>query len=140
MAVFADEAARNAFLAVPRLATLITERREGPPMGVPVWFDWTGTEMQMFAAADSMKLRRIERCAEASVLVTNNVGEPEAWVAFDGTIEIEREDVTERVGRLGQRYWDMSDAERKATLDAWVSAKDAFVGLRLVPDRIRTGH
>ena len=140
MAAFPDDAARDAFLAAPRLAILITERREGPPIGVPVWFEWTGAAVQMFAAADSVKLRRIERQPEASVLVTNNVGEPEAWVAFDGTIEIEREDVTERVGRLGERYWDMNDAERRATLDAWVSAPEAFVGLRLVPDRIRTGQ
>lgn len=140
MATFATDADRDAFLATPRLAILITERREGPPMGVPVWFEWDGTAVQMFAAAGSAKLRRIERAPSASVLVTNAVGEPEAWVAFDGPVEVREEDATDLVRRLGEKYWDMDDPERRATLDSWVEAKSAFVRLRLVPDRIRTGQ
>ena len=140
MSVFADDAARDAFLASPRLAILISHRAEGPPMGVPVWFEWADGAVQMFAAAGSAKLRRLARDPAISVLVTNHVGEPEAWVAFDGTVEVREADVTDLVGRLGEKYWDMDDPERRATLDAWVAAKEAFVGLRLVPDRIRTGQ
>lgn len=140
MPAFADDAARDAFLASPRLAILITQRAEGPPMGVPVWFEWADGAVHMFAAAGSVKLRRLARDPSASVLVTNHIGEREAWVAFDGTVEVREEDVTDLVGRLGEKYWDMNDPERRATLDAWVAAKEAFVGLRLVPDRIRTGQ
>ena len=140
MVACADDAAREAFLAETRLAILITARRDGPPMGVPVWYEWSGGAVRMFAAADSAKLKRLARDPQCSVLVTNAVGEAEAWVAFDGRIEIEDGDVTGLVARLGERYWDMNDPERRATLDAWIAAKDAFVGLRLVPDRIRSGQ
>lgn len=140
MPAFASDAERDAFLAEPRLAILISTRAEGPPMGVPVWFEWADGAVHMFAAANSQKLRRLERDPLVSVLVTNRVGEKEAWVAFDGRIEVSQGDTTELVGRLGEKYWDMNDPELRKTLDLWISAKDAFARLRLVPDRIRSGQ
>lgn len=136
---FADEAAREAFLAEPRLAILITNREEGPPMGVPVWFEWTGSQVNMFAARGTPKLRRIERDPNVSVLVTNHVGESEAWVAFDGKLEVAEEDASDLVRRLGERYWDVTTPELRKTLEAWVTAKDAFATLTMTPTRIRSG-
>jgi PPOX class probable F420-dependent enzyme len=136
---FADDAARDAFLAEPRLAILITHREGQPPMGVPVWFEWTGSQVRMFAARGSAKLRRIERDPQVSVLVTNRVGESEAWVAFDGELKVTEDNATDLVGRLGERYWDVSNPEVRKTLDAWVTAKDAFASLSLTPSRIRSG-
>ena len=85
---FKDDKQRDEFLASPRLAILMTNNQGRSPIGVPVWFEWTGTIVQMFAANTSPKLGRIKRDPNASVLVTNAVGESEAWVAFDGRIEI----------------------------------------------------
>ena len=48
----ADEAKREAFLATPRLAILMTNREDPAPIGVPVWFEWNGTTVEMFAGAD----------------------------------------------------------------------------------------
>ncbi len=137
---FSDDAARDAFLAEPRLAILMMNRSSGVPMGVPVWFEWTGSEVHMFAAAGSAKLRRLAQDDRVSVLVTNRVGEPEAWIAFDGRLRQSDEAAGPLVDRLGGRYWDMNDPEKRATLDSWIENESAFVLLTLEPERIRMGQ
>lgn len=132
--------AMDAFLNEPRLAMLLTNRVNKAPMGVPVWFDWTGTAVEMFAAKDSAKIRRIEANPMVSVLVTNRVGEPEGWVAFDGPCEILNDGASSLIARLGPRYWDLVNTELKSTLANWVAAEDSFVRLRLQPARTRVGH
>ncbi|MEM8766305.1 MAG: pyridoxamine 5'-phosphate oxidase family protein [Pseudomonadota bacterium] len=127
------------FLEAPRLAMLISNRKNGIPMGVPVWFEWADGEVRMFAAVGSAKLRRLERDPRISVLVTNHIGEPEHWVAFDGTVAVQEQDASGLIARLGARYWNLDDPERKETLDSWVANAAAFVTLTLTPDRIRSG-
>ena len=134
-----DKDQLTAFLGPPRLAMLISNRRSGVPMGVPVWFEWVEGEVRMFAAKDSAKLRRLERDPRVSVLVTNNVGEPEQWVAFDGALSVENKDVSALIARLGARYWNLEDSGVKETLDSWVANPTAFVALTLVPERVRSG-
>ncbi len=136
---FATDADRDAFLTDPRQAILITHRNNSAPMGVPVWFDWTGEKVSMFAAKNTAKIRRLRNNPRASVLVTNHLGEPERWVAFDGDISISEEGGIELANRLAERYWDLNDPERKATLDQWNQVADLFYTLTMVPDKIRTG-
>ena len=81
-----DEASREEFLATPRLGILLTNRREGTPMGVPVWFEWDGEVVRMFAGNFTTKIKRLRRDPRASLLVTNRIEEPECWVAFDGEV------------------------------------------------------
>ena len=135
---FADEAQRDAFLAAPRLAILMTNRDGPAPIGVPVWFEWNGATVAMFADATSPKVRRITRDPNASVLVTNTLGEAEAWVAFDGTVEISPGGI-ELATRLAGRYWDFSIRGNRAVLDAWQQTPEALCQLTLTPRRIRSG-
>ena len=136
---FKDEAERDAFLAEPRLAILISNRDRQAPIGVPVWFEWDGEQVLMFSAKGVAKIRRIEQDPRAMVLVTNHVGEDEAWVSFEGEMEIlPEEDAWPLAERLARRYWDVEAKED--TLAAWEAAKDSFVLLRMKPVRIRTGH
>ena len=76
------------FLATPRLAILIYHGKRPAPTGVPVWFDWDGEVLRMFAGRGSPKVKHLTEDPNISVLVTNRVGEPEAWVAFDGKVQI----------------------------------------------------
>ena len=134
-----DPAQRDVFLADPRLAILIT--RDGAPLGVPVWFEWSDGVVRMFAAATSPKVKRLQRDASASVLVTNRVGEPEGWVAFDGKVEVgEHQGAIELATRLAERYWDLDEPDKRAMLDLWQSAPEAFCTLTLQPQRIRAGR
>ena len=136
---FESDEQRDAFLAEPRLAILMTNRAERAPMGVPVWFEWTGSEVLMFSGRGTRKLKRLKGDPRAMVLVTNHVGEEEAWVSFEGEVEIlEDEDPWPLIERVAPRYWDM--AVKQATLDEWRAAKDAFVLLRLKPTDIRGGQ
>lgn len=138
-AYFQNDDERDAFLAEPRLAILMTNREDNAPIGVPVWFEWDGSVVQMFAAKGTKKLRRIEKDPRVSVLVTNRVGETEVWVAFDGVIEVQEGGTAELIGRMGQKYWDLSDPKLKEMLDLWVQAEEAMVLLTLKPSRIRSG-
>ena len=137
---FRNEAHRDEFLAKPRLAILITNDAPGAPIGVPVWFEWTGTKVQMFAGKETPKIDRIKRDARASVLVTNAVGEPEAWVAFDGLIDLNDDGGIELATRLADQYWNMDDERLRSVLTSWQQAPDEFCLLTLRPKKIRTGQ
>ena len=134
-----DEESRERFLSTPRLAILATNRREGTPITVPVWFEWDGTDVRMFAANTSPKVHRLRNDPRASVLVTNRLDEGECWVAFDGEVSISDNGGFELAERLAPRYWDLEDSERRDMLELWRQAKDILCLLTLKPSKIRTG-
>lgn len=130
------------FLAEPRLAILMYNGKRPAPTGVPVWFDWDGHTLQMFAGRTSPKVALLRRDPAVSVLVTNRVAEPEAWVAFDGSVNIgdfAPADWQALIDRLAPRYWDLSNSAYAEQISDWRSAPEAFVSLALVPDTIRSG-
>jgi PPOX class probable F420-dependent enzyme len=131
---------RETFLATPRLGILATLRDDRAPIAVPVWFEWDGTVVRMFTGAASPKTRRIERDARASLLVTNAVGEDEAWVAFDGTIAASVDGAIELAERLADRYWDMTDAGHGAAVDGWRATAGQLRTLTLTPAAVRTSR
>lgn len=75
----------------------------------------------------------------ASVLVTNTVGEAEAWVAFDGSIEISKGGI-DLARRLADRYRDMEKEELRAMLASWQQYPEALCLLTLTPAKIRSGQ
>lgn len=135
-----EHKARDTFLgARARLGILITNRKEGTPMGVPVWFDWDGETVRMFAGDFTTKIKRIRRDPRASLLVTNDLDELEYWVAFDGTIELSDSGGIELAEKLAERYWDLADPERRKTLEVWRQAKDMLCVMTLRPTKVRSG-
>ena len=134
-----DEASRDRFLSTPRFAMLATNRREGTPITVPVWFEWDGSVVRMFAAANSPKVRRLRNDPRASILVTNHLDEGECWVAFDGEVSISDSGGFELAERLAPKYWDLEDPERRDMLELWRQGKDFTCLLTLKPSKIRTG-
>ena len=133
-------AERDAFLASVRLGILSTLRHDGSPVTVPVWFEWDGAAVRCFTSAGSGKVRRLQRDPRASLLVVNHLQEPEAWVAFDGTVSIRREGAFELAERLAQRYWDLADPAHRAELDTWRKAATALRVLELIPAQVRTSR
>ena len=131
---------RDAFLAAPRLGMLSTLRPDGSPVTVPVWFEWDGEAVRVFAEAGSGKIRRIERDPRASLLVPNHITETESWVAFDGPVTVTGEGAFALSERLAHRYWDMTDPERVATVQTWRDAAAFLRVLELRPKRIRTSR
>jgi PPOX class probable F420-dependent enzyme len=129
-----------AFLAPARLGLLATLRADGAPVVVPVWFDWDGAVVRMFSYAGSGKIARLERDPRASLLVANSVGEPEAWVAFDGAIRIAGEGAFKLAARLAQRYWEMSDEDHQRDLERWRAGEAVLRVLELEPSAIRSSR
>ena len=129
---------RDRFLAEPRYGILNTLRSDGSPVAVPVWFDWNGETLRMFTSVLSPKVRRLQADPRASLLVVNHLTEPESWVAFDGPVSIQEEGGFELAERLAPRYWDLSDPERRSTLELWRKAAAALRVLELKPARIRS--
>ncbi len=129
---------RDAFLAETRIGILTTLDKSGWPISVPVWFEWDGSLARVFTSAGSLKIGRLKKDSRASLLVVNNVGEPEYWVAIDGQVEVLKDGAAELAARLAGRYWDMSDEEHRKTVEMWVAEGAALRLLEVVPTRIRT--
>ena len=135
---------RDQLLSSPRLGILITQRPSGVmagvPMGVPVWFQWDGEVLSCFASKTSAKIKRLQSDPRASLLVTNVVGEPEGWVAFDGHVEIHDEGGIQLAERLAPLYWNLDEPAKRAELEGWKQVPHAFVLLTMRPERIREGR
>ena len=129
---------RDQFLSKTRYGILTTLNSDGSPISVPIWFDWDGFAIRIFTGKDSAKVKRIQRDARLTVLVTNHLDENEAWVAFDGNATIQSEGGIELAERLAEKYWDLSDPDRKATLNSWRRDAQNLCVIELVPTRIRT--
>ncbi|MEO6197274.1 MAG: pyridoxamine 5'-phosphate oxidase family protein [Dehalococcoidia bacterium] len=130
------ESQREEFLGERRYGILTTLRHDGRPVSLPVWFDWDGQKVSIFAHHESAKIRRLRRDPRASLLAANFPGEQESWVAFDGSITIKPGglDVAER---LTPRYY-LPDDPRRKELDEWRKTPDDWLTLELLPEAIRT--
>lgn len=125
-----------------RLAMLMYHGSRPAPTGVPVWFDWNGKAVQMFSSRTSPKVQQLIQDPNVSVLVTNRVGEPEGWVAFDGKVVIRdfsQDNWSALLDSVAPRYWDLSEPAYEKEIEGWHSAPEAFVSLELVPEVIRSG-
>ncbi len=129
---------RDAFLSETRLGIFTTIASDGTPISVPVWYEWDGERARCFSDASSRKVKRLERDTRASLLVTNVLGDPEYWVALDGTVVIQREGAIELAERLAARYWDLNNPGRAATVRRWRENAETLVLLELTPTKIRT--
>lgn len=131
------DADRDAFLAARRYAILTTLHGDGSPVAIPVWYEWDGATLRMFAEKSSGKVKRLQNDSRASVLVINHPEEPEAWVAFDGNIALSDEGGLEMAERVFDHYYPQGD-KRRAALGSWREMKGAWRLLELKPDAIRT--
>ena len=130
------------FLMEPRLAILMYKGKRPGPTGVPVWFDWDGETLRMFASRTSPKVKQLQADPNVSVLVTNKVGEPEGWVAFDGEVvlgEFAPDEWLALINRVAPRYWDLSKPDYSALIEQWRAAPEAFASLTVTPSAIRSG-
>ena len=133
-----SDSERDKFLETVRYGILTMLRTDGSPISVPVWFEWTGEIVRLFALSNSPKMNRLKANPQASLLVVNNMDEMEAWVAFDGNVSIQDEGGIELAERLATRYWDLSDPQKSKTLEEWRAAASLISVLELVPDKIRS--
>lgn len=94
----------------------------------------------MFSAATAPKVKRLAANPRATLLVANEVAEPEFWVAIQGTIEATSERALDTVEQLADRYWGSEPSEMKAkTLNHWRANAAHLVALHLTAAKISSG-
>jgi hypothetical protein len=111
---------------------------DGAPIAIPIWFEWDGQRVLMFTGKTSPKLRRLQNDSRTTLLVAAEVGEKEEWVSMDGEVAVYSEGAIELAARLAERYWDLNDPERAATLQLWRDQAGTLRLLELIPSRIRS--
>jgi PPOX class probable F420-dependent enzyme len=126
------------FLSKTRYGILTTLAEDGSPVSVPVWFNWDGHAIRIFTGVKSAKVKRIWRDPRVTLLVANHLDEGEGWVAFDGEAKIRPEGAVELLEQLAAKYWDLSDPERRATVDEWKNEPNDLCVIELVPSKIRS--
>jgi PPOX class probable F420-dependent enzyme len=131
------------FLSRTRQGVWLTTNSDGDARGVPVWFDWDGTDVRVFSDARAVKVARLRDDPRVSMLVANDLLEPPMWVRFDGHAEIDA-DVDAKVFAtevLAPRYWDLDAPEYAGVVEQWRQAPgDALVVIRLRPERVRSNR
>ena len=123
------------FLRKTRLGTLV-HAGEPWPNAVPVWYEWTGSEIVMFSRGDRPKNTYLAGEPRASFLVAAETAEPVYWVVIEGTATIDG-DAAGLVERLCDKYCDL-DTESGRELKADImAARHEAVRIRISADRVR---
>jgi PPOX class probable F420-dependent enzyme len=126
----------SAFLAEPRIASLISVYGDGSPTAVPVWFEWSGGKALIFTSAGSEKVARIQANSHVALSVAEGVGAQEAWVTIEGNATIETTGGFDLAKRLLPRYYS---AEREAkALPEWEKMADQWIVIFIDPTRVRS--
>ena len=125
------------FLARPRLGflTVAPASPAGWPSPRPVWFErMPAGEVQLFSGARSPKVARVRATPKASLLVANEVGEPEHWILFVGAAAVHADGAGDLAERLAERYWDLGDPVRAASLQGFLTSE--LVRIVITPEKV----
>ena len=129
---------KQEFLSKTRYGYLTTLTKGGDPKTVPVWFDWDDHTVRIFSVVGTIKLKRIENDSRVTVLVASDMDEHESWVSFDGHAEIRSDGAIKLVEKFADRYWDLSNTEKRETIERWKKMPEIFRVIEIVPTKIRT--
>jgi len=136
--VLARDEIRDAFLRETRICILTTLDATRRPVPVPVWYEWDGQKARVFTSAGSPKVKNLRRDPRATLLVTNNVSEPEYWVRIEADVAFLNSGGADLAARLADRYWDMNNEGHRKTVETWGGANANLQVLEFTPKRIRS--
>jgi nitroimidazol reductase NimA-like FMN-containing flavoprotein (pyridoxamine 5'-phosphate oxidase superfamily) len=119
LAMTTDE--REQFLADLHVGVIAIERADGPPLAVPIWYDYRpGGDLWVLTTADSVKGRLLQAANRFSLVA--QVEEPPfyKYVSVEGPIvSVRAADVEEDSRPMAHRYFgpDMGDTYVDSTED-----------------------
>jgi uncharacterized protein len=101
------KAERERFLAGPHVGALSVARPDGPPLVVPVWYQYEpGGEVVVQTGPESVKFRLLDAAREFSLLVQNETP-PYQYVSVSGpVVAIEPVTPWEELEAMAARYFD----------------------------------
>jgi len=116
--VLNDKVAQE-LLASKEMASLAYTWRDGTPRAVPIWFQWTGSQVVMCSPVNAPKIKVLESRPEVAVSIYNNTW-PYHALYLRGTVKVERFDgvAPELVG-ISEHYAGPDFA------NAWISQNRA---------------
>ncbi|NUS92103.1 MAG: PPOX class F420-dependent oxidoreductase [Nocardia sp.] len=92
-------------LAQAKYVSLTTYKKDGTPVGTPVWVAPDGDLLLVWTNPDSWKVKRIRRNPDVTLQVSDNRGRTEGGEVLAGTAEILNAIGTERVREVvGNKY------------------------------------
>jgi nitroimidazol reductase NimA-like FMN-containing flavoprotein (pyridoxamine 5'-phosphate oxidase superfamily) len=100
-------AQREEFLAAVHVGALSVARSDGPPLTVPVWYQYEpGGEVRVQTGPESLKFRLVDAAREFSLLVQTETP-PYRYVSVAGpVVAIEDETSQEDREAMARRYFD----------------------------------
>jgi len=131
-----SQAEIEAFLRVPRFATIGTNRMNGPPQLTPVWYLYEDGKIYISMFVKSAKYRNLRRDPRIGVCIDGDNPDARA-VMFYGTVELFLEGdpwVDEICWRLVRRYFD-NDEEVRSYMDLMASGGEGALAV-LTPEKV----
>ncbi|MGF6888378.1 PPOX class probable F420-dependent enzyme [Nocardia sp. GAS34] len=92
-------------LAQSKYAVLTTYKKDGTPVGAPVWIAADGDRIVVWTNPKAWKVKRIRRNPEVTLQECDRRGQPAGGEVLNGTAELLDAPGTERVrGLVGHKY------------------------------------
>jgi nitroimidazol reductase NimA-like FMN-containing flavoprotein (pyridoxamine 5'-phosphate oxidase superfamily) len=123
---------RERFLADVHVGVISVERAAGPPLTVPIWYDYRpGGELWVLTTSESHKGRLLQRAGRFSLCVQDEQPPFYRYVSVEGPVtSIRAADVEEDSRPMAHRYFGESMG------DTYVdSADDQALKFTMVPQR-----
>lgn len=97
---------RQAFLADVHVGVLAVERADGPPLAVPVWYDYRpGGDLWVLTTADSLKGRLLQRAQRFSLCAQDETPPFYRYVSVEGpVVAIDAADQEQDSRPMAHRY------------------------------------
>jgi PPOX class probable F420-dependent enzyme len=119
-------------LARSKYALLTTYKKDGTPVGTPVWVAPDGDRIVVWTNPKSWKVRRIRRTPAVTLQVCDNRGRARVGEVFAGSAEILDAGGTDRVrGLVGRKYGVIGTLAIQG--HKLILGKDRSVGLAISP-------
>lgn len=119
LAMNVDE--REQFLADLHVGVIAVERSEGPPLAVPIWYDYRpGGDLWVLTTAESIKGRLLQAAGRFSLAVQNEEPPFYRYVSVEGpVVSVKAADVEEDSRPMAHRYFgpDMGDTYVESSED-----------------------
>jgi len=95
---------REAFLADLHVGVMSIERADGPPLAVPVWYDYQpGEELWLITDGSTLKAKLLAQAGRFS-LCAQTEDPPYSYVSVEGACRIEPSDAEEHRRPMARRY------------------------------------
>ncbi len=119
LAMTVDE--REAFLADVHVGIIAIERADGPPLAVPIWYDYRpGCDLWVLTTAESRKGRLLQEAQRFSLAVQDETPPFYRYVSVEGpVVSVTAADVEADSRPMAHRYFgpDMGDTYVDSTED-----------------------